>query len=108
MYIQSEQDKIDATNLRKIVSGETQGKEAEEVFHYTFPNVDIKWTKDDVTEYLTGVYQLNQPEIKILIDKFPENYISKETVISNSMHSGLIFVFTSKDSILFKNLRFKS
>ena len=93
MYIQSEQDKIDATNLRKIVSGETQGKEAEEVFHYTFPNIDIKWTKDDVTEYLTGVYQLNQPEINILIDKFPENYISKETVISNSMPHPILYDF---------------
>ena len=85
MYIQSEQDKIDATNLRKIVSGETQGKEAEEVFHYTFPNIDIKWTKDDVTEYLTGVYQLNQSEIDSLIDKFPENYISEEPITSHSI-----------------------
>ena len=85
MYIQSEQDKIDATNLRKIISGEIQGKEAEEVFHYTFPNVDIKWTKDDVTEYLTGVYQLNQSEIDSLIDKFPENYISEEPITSHSI-----------------------
>ena len=85
MYIQSEQDKIDATNLRKIVSGETQGKVAEEVFHYTFPNVDIRWTKDDVTDYLAGVYLLNQSEIDSLIDKFPENYISEEPITSHSI-----------------------
>ena len=85
MYIQSEQDKIDATNLRKIVSGETQGKEAEEVFHYPFPNVDIRWTKDDVTDYLACVYLLNQSEIDSLIDKFPENYISEEPITSHSI-----------------------
>jgi len=75
-YKPTKEDMELATLLCMIADGEVKGKEAETILRETFPNVDIKWTREDIEDYLVGVYSLVPIQVDKVIEMFPKDYIS--------------------------------
>ena len=79
IYEPTEKDMEQAALLSLIADGGIKGEEAATILLDIFPNIDISWTKEDIQDYLTGVYQLPPIQVDRVIDHFPENYISPTT-----------------------------
>ena len=74
IYEQSDKDKEEADQLRRIANGSIKGEEAETILTKLFPLKSILYSQPDAEFVLALIYQLNSSEIDKVMEKFPESY----------------------------------
>ena len=74
IYEQSDKDKEEADQLRRIANGSINGEEAEAILTKLFPLKSILYSQPDAEFVLSLIYQLKSNEIDKVMENFPESY----------------------------------
>ena len=74
IYEQSDKDKEEADQLRRIANGSIKREEAEAILTKLFPLNSILYSQVDAEFVLAVIYQLPSHEIDKVMEKFPESY----------------------------------
>ena len=74
IYEQSDKDKEEADQLRRIANGSIKGEEAETILTKLFPLKSILYSQPDAEFVLSLIYQLKSNEIDKVMENFPESY----------------------------------
>ena len=74
IYEQSDKDKEEAAQLRRIANGSIKGEEAEAILIKLFPLKSILYSQPDAEFVLSLIYQLKSNEIDKVMENFPESY----------------------------------
>lgn len=74
IYEQSDKDKEEADQLRRIANGSIKREEAEAILTKLFPLNSILYSQVDAEFVLAVIYQLPSHEIDKVMEHFPESY----------------------------------
>ena len=74
IYEQSNKDKEEAHQLRRIANGSIKGEEAEDILTKLFPLKSVLYSQVDAEFVLAIVYELPSHEIDKVMEQFPESY----------------------------------